>query len=129
LTVGGGAELILWVASQQRSRAFWGAALDAEPVVDVPGMTSFDLGAGLRLGLMPREDVAALLGDAVGGAAGQASELYLLVDDADLAYERFLAAGATAISPPSRRPWGDRAGYAADPDGHVVAVAERGPRD
>jgi uncharacterized glyoxalase superfamily protein PhnB len=28
------------------------------------------------------------------------------------------------LSPVTRRDWGHRAGYVADPDGHVVALAE-----
>jgi uncharacterized protein len=122
------AEVILWVASIDRARAFWRAALGAEPVLDVPGMTAFDLN-GLRLGLMPRADIAELLGSAVVGPAGAPdSELYLLVDDAETAFARLLAAGASVVAPLARRPWGDIAGYGLDPDGHVIAVASREPR-
>lgn len=125
----GGAEVILWVASQERSRAFWRMALEAEPVLDVPGMTAFELG-GVRLGLMPREDIAALLGAAtVRDEPAPDSELYLLVDDVDAAFARLVSAGATPLSPPAPRSWGDIAGYVLDPDGHVVAVASRGSRD
>ena len=88
-------------------------------------MTAFDLG-GVRLGLMPRADVAELLGRQVVGESGTAdSELYLLVEDVEAAYGRFVAAGAAPISPPSQRTWGDVAGYVREPDGHVVAVASR----
>jgi uncharacterized protein len=120
-----GAEVILWVSSQERSRAFWRIALGLEPVLDVAGMTAFDLD-GLRLGLMPREDIGALLGPAVlHGDAAPDSELYLLVRDVETAFERLLAAGASPVALPAPRPWGDVAGYALDPDGHVIAVASR----
>ncbi len=42
--------------------------------------------------------------------------------------ERVRAAGGREVSPLASRPWGDRAAYFADPDGHVLAVAERGAR-
>ncbi|MFN8631775.1 MAG: VOC family protein [Chloroflexota bacterium] len=119
-------EVILWVASQERARAFWRAALAVEPVLDVPGMTAFDLD-GVRLGLMPRDDVADLLGRGVVGEGGAPdAELYLRVDDVAAAVGRFLAAGRREISAPALRPWGEVAGYGLDPDGHVVALASRG---
>lgn len=36
-----------------------------------------------------------------------------------------IAAGATELSPLSMRDWGDLAAYSLDPDGHVVAFAQR----
>jgi uncharacterized glyoxalase superfamily protein PhnB len=56
------------------------------------------------------------------------AELYLLVDDPAAACALAEAAGATAVSGIERRPWGDLAAYVRDPDGHVVAFAERGDR-
>jgi len=127
-----GAEVILYVSSQAASRAFYRVALNLEPVLDVPGMTSFALPGGVRLGLMPEGDAAELLGASVPApetARGvPRAELYLLVDDLAGACGRLRAAGARELSPPSVRPWGDEAAYFADPDGHVVAVAERGER-
>jgi uncharacterized protein len=125
-------EVILYVADQARSAAFYADALGAAPVLDVPGMTSFAVVDGVRLGLMPADDAAALLGPTVpspaSGAGIPRAELYLVVDDAAALLERFLAAGARPLSPVLARPWGDRAGYVADLDGHVVAIAERGDR-
>jgi uncharacterized protein len=43
--------------------------------------------------------------------------------DVDRAYERFLAAGATAVKRPAATTWGGYSGYVADPDGHLWELA------
>ena len=53
-------QFILYVADQARARDFYRRVLAAEPVLDVPGMTEFDLGEA-TLGLMPAADMEALL--------------------------------------------------------------------
>jgi uncharacterized glyoxalase superfamily protein PhnB len=127
------AHLILYVADQARATTFYEAALGFAPSLDVPGMTEFALGGDAMLGLMPEAGIRRLLGDAIADPALAAgtprAELYLVVPDADAAFERAVAAGARILSPVGRRDWGDRAGYLADRDGHVLAFADRaGPR-
>ena len=116
------AELILYVADQDRARTFYRAVLDAEPVLDVPGMTEFDVG-GATLGLMPGADMQALLGDRLAPGTGQRCELYLRRADAVQALQRVAAAGGTVLDDVRDRPWGERVGYAVDADGHVLALA------
>lgn len=124
------AHFILYVSDQARSTAFYRAALGFEPRLEVPGMTEFDLGGGAVLGLMPERGIVLLLGSVLPDPAKATgiprAELYLVVDDVAAAHARLLAAGARELSAPAPRDWGDRAGYALDPDGHVVAFAERG---
>jgi lactoylglutathione lyase len=50
-------------------------------------------------------------------------ELYLYTDDIDILFARAINAGAKAINQIQDRDWGDRVGYLADPDGHIVAFA------
>jgi uncharacterized protein len=123
------AHLILYVADQRASAAFWAAVLDAAPALDVPGMTEFPLGGGCVLGLMPAAGIRRLLGPALPDPASAAgiprAELYLRVDDPDGCHRRALANGARELSPVEPRGWGDRAGYVLDPDGHVLAFAGR----
>ncbi len=118
---------VLYVADQEVARAFWAAALGVEPTLDVPGMTEFPLSPGAALGLMPEAGIQRLLpalpDPAAGGGAPRA-ELYLRVDDLDAAWARVLDAGGTVVSAPERRGWGEVAGYAMDPDGHVLAFAD-----
>jgi len=114
-------ELILYVADQARARWFYALVLAAQPSLDVPGMTEFDLG-GVTLGLMPAADMGSLVPGLVAGD-GQRCELYLRRADADAILSRIVSAGGTLLSPLQPRPWGERVGYGLDLDGHVLAVA------
>jgi uncharacterized glyoxalase superfamily protein PhnB len=49
--------------------------------------------------------------------------LYIYVDDADAAYHRAIAAGATSMEPPLDTPYGDRRAMVRDPFGNVFQVA------
>jgi len=124
-----GAHFILFVADQAASARFYSSLLGKAPRLDVPGMTEFDLPGGVVLGCMPASGISRLLGPALPDPAGAAGvprcELYLVCADVQATLERALAAGATELSAVSARDWGDRVGYCLDPDGHVVAVAER----
>lgn len=124
----GRADVILYVADQQASAAFYRALLGRAPVLDVPGMTEFLLADRCKLGLMPAAGIARLLGDAVPhpdtGAGIPRCELYLQTPDARASFERAIAAGAHPVSAPKARDWGDVVGYVADPDGHVLAFAQ-----
>lgn len=119
---------ILYVADQDRSARFYGAALALTPRLHVPGMTEFALPGGGVLGLMPEARIKALLGAALPDptpANGRPRcELYLLVDEAAAGHRRALAAGARELSPPGARNWGHTAAYSMDPDGHVLVFAE-----
>ncbi|MBI2388152.1 MAG: glyoxalase [Deltaproteobacteria bacterium] len=92
-------------------------------------MTEFALGEAAVLGLMAERGIVRLLGEAMRDPAEARgvprAELYLVVDDADVFQRRALAAGAREIDGVRARDWGHRAGYVADPDGHVVAFASR----
>jgi uncharacterized glyoxalase superfamily protein PhnB len=52
-------------------------------------------------------------------------ELYLSVKDIQMEFENATSAGAKSISPIIDRDWGDKVCYFADPDGHIIAFAER----
>jgi catechol 2,3-dioxygenase-like lactoylglutathione lyase family enzyme len=121
-------EFILYISDQQASAAFYRAVLALEPVLDVPGMTEFQLSTDCKLGLMPNAGITRILGSALphpqSGVGIPRAELYLPVADAEARYQQALQAGALALSPVLPRDWGDRVGYLADPDGHVIAFAE-----
>lgn len=114
-------QVILYVADQSASRDFYQALLRAEPVLDVPGMTEFNLGT-FKLGLMPEAGIKRLL-PGLAEPAGPRCELYLLVDDPERWHARALTLGARELAVVASRDWGHRAGYVADPDGHVLAFA------
>lgn len=114
-------EVILYVTDQTRAAAFYADVLGLAPSLDVPGMTEFDLG-GLTLGLMPGQDMAAMVPEIEVGT-GQRCELYLRRPDAAEILQRVGSAGGRVLQPLERRSWGEDVGYALDPDGHVIAIA------
>ena len=121
------AHFILFVRDQRAATRFYREVLDLVPRLDVPGMTEFELGEGVVLGLMPSAGIRRLLGDAlpdpdVAGPAPRA-ELYLLVEDPGAFHRRALDNGAVELSALSVRDWGHEAAYSLDPDGHVLAFA------
>jgi lactoylglutathione lyase len=120
-------EFILYVTDQSRSTTFYSALLGTQPVLNVPGMSEFNLG-GCKLGLMPESGIARIItpvlrhpSDARGAPR---CELYLLVEDLDDATGRALAAGALVVNGAADRDWGHCVAYFADPDGHVIALAQ-----
>ena len=119
---------IFYVHDQERSADFYREVLGREPVLDLPGMTEFELEGGGSLGLMPEQGIRSLLGEALPDPAGAKgvprAELYLNVAGAEDHHRRALAAGARELSPMQDRPWGDRVSYVLDPDAHVLAFAE-----
>lgn len=51
--------------------------------------------------------------------------LHVYVDDVDAVYQRALAAGGTSLGAPADRPYGERAGFVADPAGNHWFIATR----
>lgn len=119
--------LVLYVADQERSTAFYSDVLGLAPRLHVPGMTEFALPSGAVLGLMPERGIKALLGAALPDpslARGvPRAELYLLVDEPAAFHERALGNGARELSALAARGWGHTVAYSLDPDGHVLAFA------
>ena len=120
---------ILYVKDQARSAQFYAHVLDCQPSLNVPGMTEFTLSESCVLGLMPEAGIKHLLGDRLPDPA-QANgipraEIYLRDENASAYHRRSLEAGAAELSPLTDRDWGDRVAYSLDPDGHVLAFAEK----
>lgn len=123
------AEIILYVANQEKSKLFYQTLFDKKPDLDVPGMTEFCINDFLKLGLMPNDGIAKIITPLMPhpnlGKGIPRCELYLLTDDLENHFEKMLHFGATLVSPISERNWGDVAGYFADEDGHIIALAKR----
>ncbi|CAM3473991.1 Lactoylglutathione lyase [Flavobacterium longum] len=122
-------ETILYVDKQQESRTFYEKLLRMQPSLDVPGMTEFQLAGNFKLGLMPNVGIAKILGAKTPhpdrGKGIPRCELYLYVDDVETEFENAIEIGASEISPVQERDWGDKVCYFSDPDGHIVALAEK----
>jgi len=86
----------------------------------------FDLQAGLKMALWPRDDLAHDTG--LSKSPRSSTELSMghnVRSEAavDEVMERAENAGATIVKRPVRTFWGGYAGYFADPDGHLWEVA------
>jgi catechol 2,3-dioxygenase-like lactoylglutathione lyase family enzyme len=49
-------------------------------------------------------------------------EVGLICDDVGIAYERAVNAGAAALTPPARKPWGQIVAYVRAPEGTLVEL-------
>lgn len=121
-------EIILYCKDQEKSKEFYSKVLAKEPTLHVPGMTEFLLAENLKLGLMPENGIAKILGDKTphpfSGNGIPRCELYLVVDEIENIFQRAVEAGAKIISEIAPRDWGDNVGYLMDIDGHIIAVAQ-----
>ena len=122
-------EFILYVENQIASRDFYLALFQSEPVLDVPGMTEFQLAQHVKLGLMPSNGIAKILDEKVPhpslGKDIPRCELYLKVKDLAEVYQHVLSLNIPIISEPENRNWGEKVFYCLDLDGHVIAFAEK----
>lgn len=120
---------ILYVADQEKSKNFYRNILGIEPDLDVPGMTEFQISQNHKLGLMPEDGIEKILMDKVPSPKSANGvprcELYLYVDNPKRYFKRALEFKAKLVSELALRNWGDFAGYVADPDGNVLAFAQK----
>ncbi len=122
------AQFILYVADQSKSKTFYQKVLQIDPVLDVPGMTEFELATNTKLGLMPETGIAKIIADnaphpALANGIPRC-ELYLLVNDVQPYIIRAIENHAKLISKLENRDWEHKVAYFADPDGHIIAFAE-----
>ena len=52
---------ILYVKNQQRSTVFYAELLKMDPILDVPGMSEFQLSEYCKLGIMPEQGIANII--------------------------------------------------------------------
>jgi len=123
------AYFIFYVSDQKKSASYYQEIFGAEPILDVPGITEFRLHEGSVLAVMPVESAKRLIGAELFPSISDVpkAELYLIVDDPEAHHARALGRGAREVSPMQLRDWGHRAAYSVDPDGHVLAFAEKVP--
>jgi len=121
------AYFLFYVSDQARSAAYYRKVFDREPILDVPGITEFRLLDDTVLAVMPVDSAKRLLGETHFSSPGDAprAEVYLVVDDPLAYHRRALESGGVEVSPWQQRDWGHRAAYSLDPDGHVLAFAEK----
>jgi len=120
---------LLYVTNKPASAAFYREVLGLEPIVDVEAITEFRLLDGAVLGIMSFAAAARNVDEGIPAVPTAPetpkAELYLVVEDPESHHRRALERGAREISPMQPRDWGHRAAYSLDPDGHVLAFAEK----
>ncbi|MBI4490317.1 MAG: VOC family protein [Deltaproteobacteria bacterium] len=79
-----------------------------------------------RLGLYTRDAMAKTLGMPLKGPFQDAPgfEIGFKVPDVDSAFSELVKRGASPVTPPTTRPWGQRTAYVRDPDGHLIELAQ-----
>ena len=79
-----------------------------------------------RLGFYTREAMAKTLGMSLKPPPQDAPgfEIGFKVDDVGAAFEELVKDGASPVTPPTERPWGQRTAYVRDPDGHLIELAQ-----
>ncbi len=122
-------QTILYVNDQQQSTEFYSKLLRRVPDLNVPGMTEFNISEKCKVGLMPNDGIAKILGNKTPhpttGSGIPRCELYFHVENIELEFNNAKESGAKLISPIEDRNWGDKVCYFADNDGHVLAFAEK----
>jgi predicted enzyme related to lactoylglutathione lyase len=120
---------IIYVKDQQRSKEFYKNLLQIEPVLDVPGMTEFEVSYCCKLGIMPEDGISKIISPPLPhpreGTGIPRCEIYLSVKDCSNYYERAIKLGAGIVHPVKKRDWGDTVGYVSDFDGHIIAFAQK----
>ncbi len=96
-------------------------------------MTEFSLANNCKLGLIPNKGIANILAGMTphpdSGNGIPRCELYLYVDSVQVEFDNALNRGAKLISQIADREWGDKVCYFSDPDGHILAFAEKTKRN
>lgn len=119
------------VGDLERSVRFYrdGLGLKTEGVIggefEFGAVAFFELQAGLRLAVWPRQSLARDSGLAVGAASATEFSLGHNVSsraEVDAVMAQAEAAGATIVKPAQETFWGGYAGYFQDPDQHLWEV-------
>ena len=119
--------IIIYVSNQKISTEFYTALLEKQPVLNVPGMTEFELNKFTKLGLMPEKGIAKILTNMPNPKLANGipkCELYLFVNDVKKTFHKAIKLGAKEINLPQERDWGDFVGYVSDFDGNILAFAK-----
>lgn len=122
-------ETILYVSDQEASCRFYEQLFRQQADLHVPGMTEFNLSVHCKIGLMPNQGIAKILGNQTphpdSGKGIPRCELYFYVANIQQEFDNAVKSGAQLISPVMDRDWGDKVCYFSDPDGHIIAFAEK----
>src|SRR5690606_40565451 len=94
-------EFILYVENQAKSTEFYTQLFQMEPILNVPGMSEFQLNETTKLGLMPNSGIQKILQDktpdpALGNGFPRC-ELYIFVEYLVVSFENAINYGSNLI--------------------------------
>lgn len=115
--------VVLIVEDLDRSLAFYHDLMGIPLKHQAPRFAQLQTGT-TRLALFTREAMADTLHQPLQAptADAPAFELGFKVTDVDAAYQELVDEGATPVTAPETRPWGQRTAYVRDPDGHLIEL-------
>ncbi len=121
--------VVLIVENLDRSLAFYTGILGLGLGHRSGPFAQLETGA-TRVSLYARAAMQATLGYPISAPSASAPgfELGFKVRDVDTAFADLVARGASPVTPPTTRSWGQRTAYLADPDGHLIELAQSVPR-
>lgn len=122
-------EIILYVSDVETSKEFYKKLFRMNPILDLSTISEFSITANFKIGLMSNNSIAKIVSKELPhpneGNGIPRCELYLNVNNIESEYKNAINSGAKLLSPILDRDWGDRVCYFADPDGHIIAFAEK----
>ena len=113
--------IFFFVADLERSKAFYRALFDIEPIENSPSIASFSLG-GVELMLHVDGEISRIPPN---GPRGTGMAVHVQVEGIDLLWQRLHAQGFQLLEPPTKQPWGFTEFGMLDPDGYHVEFVER----
>ncbi len=122
--------VVLFAEDFERTLAFYVEKVGLPVRLRAEGYAEFVV-EGAKFAVLSRRRLAELVGSAQAGrpaAGSHEGSVTILVDDVDRVYRQMSARGVTFLSAPQDRPWGQRATYFEDPDGHLIELATNLPR-
>jgi catechol 2,3-dioxygenase-like lactoylglutathione lyase family enzyme len=122
--------VVLFVEDLERTLAFYVDKVGLPVRFRAEGYVELAV-EGSRFALLVRSRVSELTGDAhtARPAAGaHEGSVTLLVEDVDRVHRELTGRGVTFLGGPENRPWGQRAAYFQDPEGHLIEIATNLPR-
>lgn len=122
-TLGG---VILYTPDVARTVDFYRRALGLEVALEAPGGTYVQLAGAVPLAFVSEASLEDVLPLSVrrsrAGEAPPAVELLFVFADVAAAYTRAVTAGATPVSAPVAKPWGQVVAYVRDLDGVLIEL-------
>lgn len=115
-------------AGAARALDFYRRAFGAEETFRLPGPDGLLMHASMRFGdatVMLTDEMPQCQSFGPRTLKGTPVTLHLYVPDADAAFDKAVAAGATPVMPPADMFWGDRYAVVEDPFGHRWSIAHQ----